>query len=271
MTEEIAWRPLTLSDVATLGDFAPASWGISLDHVLLEHLGRDYFIGRVGVHEQRIVAVGHAIANGTVGWIGNLIVSSDMRRVGLGRHLMEHLMHALRRRHCRTVTLIATADGRPLYEHLGFIVEDEYIGFETPPVLPASSNDVVRLPMRAWRTIAALDERATGERRRELLRPHLGSGWGVFSAEGRCEGFFLPGSGAGPIIARNPDAGVALLRFRARYHSRRVVVPASNAGAVAWLRETGATELFRVPRMRHGSAVARDPSMVFARGSGYSG
>ncbi len=61
-----------------------------------------------------------AIAAGTVGAIGNVIVHADYRRRGLGRVIMQAALDWLRDYGVRSVQLDATVDGRPLYTRLGF-------------------------------------------------------------------------------------------------------------------------------------------------------
>jgi ribosomal protein S18 acetylase RimI-like enzyme len=72
----------------------------------------------------RLKACITAIAYGCHGWIGNLIVSSDMRRQGLGRLLMGETLALLEEAAVESVWLTASAAGAPLYERLGFAVVD---------------------------------------------------------------------------------------------------------------------------------------------------
>ena len=64
--------------------------------------------------------------NGPVGWIGTIWVAPAARRTGLGRALTEATIEAAESAGCRTLVLVATAEGRPLYERLGFRVATEY-------------------------------------------------------------------------------------------------------------------------------------------------
>jgi GNAT superfamily N-acetyltransferase len=155
-----------------------------------------------------ILGTGVATVNGPVGWIGTIWVARAARRTGLGRALTEATIDAAESAGCRTMALVATAEGRPLYERLGFRVATEYRILEAPglggdtdpgggdngggtgraagagrgtdaghgtPILPEGA-------MQAERTIrarpfepgdldamAALDRAATGEDRRHLL------------------------------------------------------------------------------------------------------
>ena len=59
------------------------------------------------------------------GWIGNLVVTEEMRGRGLGRALMTRALAALQSVETETVWLTASAAGQPLYGKLGFRAIDE--------------------------------------------------------------------------------------------------------------------------------------------------
>ena len=61
-----------------------------------------------------------AIKYGTSGWIGNLVVSKDLRGKGIGSALMGKALAALLEAGARTVWLTASEAGRFIYERLGF-------------------------------------------------------------------------------------------------------------------------------------------------------
>ena len=54
------------------------------------------------------------------GWVGNLLVRQDLRGQGIGRILLQHVLDTLNREGVVTVWLTASAEGKPLYEKLGF-------------------------------------------------------------------------------------------------------------------------------------------------------
>lgn len=111
-----------------------------------------------------IAGSGVATINGTVGWIGTIWVRSDLRRRGLGRALTEVTIDAAEAHGCRTLVLVSTDQGRPLYEGLGFEVETWYRTMEAPDVppdaAPASGSDGSSAVRAA--TTADLDDIASG-------------------------------------------------------------------------------------------------------------
>jgi len=61
-----------------------------------------------------------AIQYGRSAWIGNLLVLPAFRQQGIGRALMEKVLHRLELSGAETVWLTASADGAHLYRTLGF-------------------------------------------------------------------------------------------------------------------------------------------------------
>jgi GNAT superfamily N-acetyltransferase len=58
-------------------------------------------------------------------WIGMVLTRPENRRQGLARRLMDDAITTAERCGIRTLKLDATDEGRPLYESLGFVVEQE--------------------------------------------------------------------------------------------------------------------------------------------------
>ena len=61
---------------------------------------------------------------GKVGYIMNLVTLPQWRRRGIARALLEHVLGVLREEGIPVASLHAAADGRTLYEDLGFEVRD---------------------------------------------------------------------------------------------------------------------------------------------------
>src|SRR5437667_357273 len=98
------------------------------------------------------VGPGLGLAHGPVGWVGTIFVAPELRRSGLGGALTRAVDDELEARGCRTVVLIATSMGRPVYEREGFGVLDEQVRFsidglpgggtwEDPRIRPFESRD----------------------------------------------------------------------------------------------------------------------------------
>jgi len=268
---DVESRDLARCDIPRLADFAPEEWGLSLDTVLFEHLEWPYFHALVLTGADRILAVGHGIMTRPVGWIGNVIVRPEVRRRGLGARITRELMDWLLGRGCRTLVLIATPMGEPVYRKLGFRTTGEYVFLRLPRLPFAPSASIERLQDRGVEELLRLDAAAIGEARRDLLQPYLAAGWGHVSADGSLDGFFLPSFGAGYIAASRPEVGLELLVFKHALYRGSTVIPAANHTALRFLIDHGAEETARAPRMEFGDDLHWRPEWIYSRASGYSG
>jgi GNAT superfamily N-acetyltransferase len=229
--------------------------------------------------------VGTAVAtiNGPVAWIGTIWVASTARRRGLGLALTEATIDAAETAGCRTLLLVATDSGRPLYERLGFSLHTWYVTLEAPGVAPTSAiaatadDDGAGPAVRALRTadldaMAALDRVATGEDRRHLLTAFAAPDTTriVTDGEDRPAGFVIRAPwGGGATVAPRADDALAILHARrlAAGPDRRVragILLENDAGATA-LAADGWTEAWRAPRLIRGEALDWRPDHIWGQ------
>lgn len=165
--------------------------------------------GVVALQDGKVVGTALCSIFGDVATMNMIIVDARMRGRGLGRALMAQVIaHG----GARELRLIATADGLPLYEKLGFVAYGEVqqqqgIAQAATPELPVrtgSAQDIARL--------AAQDLQASGMSRAGLLA--------AIAAQGEvllCEnGFALlrdfgRGRVLGPVVARDAASAAALM------------------------------------------------------------
>ncbi|KQT61748.1 MULTISPECIES: GNAT family N-acetyltransferase [unclassified Aureimonas] len=176
--------------------------------------------GTVALEGGRVVGTALATPFGEAGATVNMvIVDKSMRGRGLGRRLMAFAIEAAGGRSCR---LVATEDGRPLYEKLGFAATGEIRQHQGPvsaPARPALSADIDFADETVAAELAALDAQATGLDRSALFARLAREGrFAVLREAGRIEGFavlrpFGRGEVAGPVVARTADEAKALLGF----------------------------------------------------------
>jgi ribosomal protein S18 acetylase RimI-like enzyme len=210
-----------------------------------------------------IVGTGASIGFGATGWIGGIAVAPEARGARLGQALTEAVIEALGPR--ETLLLLASDAGRPIYERLGFEVEERLAVFWGPDgAAPAPApNGLRRLTAADRDAVAAHDARVTGETRRLAVDIGLD---GAVATPDLCAVALKPPWPALPILARDPDAGAALLRALVA-PGLRLAVPESNAAALETLRALGCTPGRDVVRMRRGAPVPRRPD---ERGGGLS-
>jgi GNAT superfamily N-acetyltransferase len=223
-----------------------------------------------------IVGTGIVTINGPVAWIGTIWVAPTARGRGLGRALTETPIEEAEGAGSRTLVLVATDAGQPLYERLGFAVQTWYRTMEAPG-LATAPDDRDEPVVRAFRlddleTMTALDREATGEDRRHLLAAFATPDTARVVTAGQDEalGFVIraPWGGGATIAPRAADA-LAILRARrlAAGPERRVragILLESDAGAAA-LAADGWTEAWRAPRLIRGEPLEWHPDHIWGQ------
>ena len=118
-----------------------------------------------------------ATVNGAVGWVGMIFVDEALRGRGLGTALTEAVIGELERAGCRSLALIASPYGRPIYERLGFATEVAYRIVAAPgrgrgPRRRSGGSGGERIGSgrrsRTTHAVLALDREATGDDRGHL-------------------------------------------------------------------------------------------------------
>jgi len=171
--------------------------------------------GVVALEEGRVVGTALCSTFGDVAMLNMIIVDEAMRGRGLGRLLMQAVMTRAAEREMR---LVATADGLPLYEKLGFVATGQIFQHQGIAI-PASSHVWVRTGnIDDIPHIAALDLAASSLPRERLLRTILRHGE-VLLAE---DGFALlrdfgRGRVLGPVVADNVATATALMSAAATH------------------------------------------------------
>ncbi|CCF00655.1 GNAT family N-acetyltransferase [Sinorhizobium fredii] len=201
--------------------------------------------GVVALEAGRVVGTTLATAYGNdCVTINMVIVDETMRGRGLGRGLMDA---ALRIAGDRPLRLVATAEGLPLYEKLGFRETGtvlQHQGIARDLAAPAKTATATGDDIAA---IAALDRIAFGADRRDLIAYLAKVGeFAVIRRNGRIAGFaalraFGRGDVIGPVVAANVDDAKALVvHFIARRSGQFIRVDTTaETGLSAWLFDQG--------------------------------
>ena len=227
--------------------------------------------GVIFVAERRgeIIGTGAGLRFGATGWIGGLGVEPASRRRGIGSRLTGQVVDWLREHGARTLLLQATAQGQPVYEHLGFVADGAYRMWTVPPSRRTRRPDGHRglRPLRAadLDAVLALDRAVTGEDRSLAVRGAWASGGYVLQEDDRLRGYHLHTPwGPGPTVAADPEAGLALLDAAQRPdESVRIGIPDINTAAARAMAKRGYEEVAGTQRMRLGPAVKWRPDLVF--------
>ncbi len=271
----------------TAADVAPASAAMLASNWGDRRLWFDFVVGSplcrpvVAEVDGEIVGTGVTSIHGTVGWIGTIWVAPTWRRMGIGTVLTEATIDSGLQAGCRTLVLVATEAGRPLYERLGFEVETWYVTVEADgvPTAPEMDERAVSVPMssRPFRSsdlaaMAALDRTATGEDRTHLLAGFAAqaSAMVLDAPDGGLAGFVVRAPwGGGATIAPKPADAMTILdaRRRAAGPGKRVRagVLLENAEGATLLEANGWTEAWRAPRLVRGAALDWQPDHIWGQ------
>jgi GNAT superfamily N-acetyltransferase len=224
-----------------------------------------------------IVATGVGTANGPVGWLGSVFVAPELRGHGLGRAVTQAVLDWLEAAGCATVVLVATDEGRRLYERMGFDVQASYRILEAPGLDGTEKAYAEHALVRPFESgdldaMATLDRRATGEDRRHLLERFAAPDTAriASSAGGSVAGFLVrPPWGGGATVAATPDDALAMITARRRTAGPagrvRVGVLDENEAGIARLLAGGFREAWSAPRMIRGASIDWRPELIWGQ------
>jgi ribosomal protein S18 acetylase RimI-like enzyme len=221
-----------------------------------------------------LVGTGVGTANGSVGWVGTIWVDPAQRGAGLGRALTQAVIDGLEAGGCRTLVLVATEEGLPLYERMGFELQTRYRILEAPGLDPADVAPDPGVRPFAWAVldaICALDLGATGEDRSHAIRRFASPDTTkVLDVDGEVRGFVIRAPwGGGATVA--PDAGDALRILDARRRASgaggrvRVGLVEDNTAGLAALEAAGLTPIWSAPRLIRGEPLAWRPDWIWGQ------
>lgn len=223
--------------------------------------------------EGAVVGTGVGTVNGAVGWVGTIYVVPELRGAGIGKTLTLAVVEALEAAGCRTLVLVATDVGRPLYERLGFTEQTHYRILELDGVASPMSEERIRpFSIHDVETASRLDRAATGEDRGHLIAafgPAYGS-WALDGQDGRLRAFLVrPPWGGGATIAENPFDVVRLLEHRLRIvgpsgRVRAGILDENRAGADL-LHGLGWRDAWSAVRMIRGEPLDWRPDWIWGQ------
>ena len=202
--------------------------------------------------------------------VGMVVVSPRMQGRRIGQHLMHAIMAGLED---RCVLLHATAEGRGLYERLGFTITGEirqHQGRATPAQLLALPEGERLRPLgrNDAKALVALDAQSAGMPREAMLRQLLAEGdTMVLARGGEAIGFsilrrFGRGHAVGPVVAPDVVRAQALVGYWCSRHAGkflRIDVDAAS-GLPEWLEVQGLPRVGMATTMVRGTPPQRGPA-----------
>jgi len=217
------------------------------------------------------------------GWIGNLIVTPDHRRDGVGTRLMEGALARLRAAGLATVRIDADPPGMGIYRRLGFVETYDSLRFWTRDLRGRAHNGVRAMSPTDRNAVAAFDAARFGDNRARFLHllGDVSDHAFVLIDDGEIAGysFVIPtqdGAQLGPTVAAGVGAARALIETAAHITDAPALVtglPATNTGGCSLLRSLGFAEGASSRRMVWGDPgqVSEDAASIYAIASGACG
>lgn len=221
----------------------------------------------VAVHGDLIVGtVTTTVYSNRLAWIGMVIVDESSRRLGIGSRLVERALHYLDSDHrVQSVALDATASGKQVYDHLGFI--DQYgvhrLQGDAPRVSAANVVGARQMHVEDLPEVIAMDSDVLGVERPRLIEELFlanPSGCSVVESDGRVAAWSFRRQGAvrwhiGPVVAVDQQvADIALSSALAAIPGEGVEVDSiegpSHAHVAARFNLAAARSFIRMARGR---------------------
>jgi predicted N-acetyltransferase YhbS len=261
-------RALKPEDVENISALNPEGWG-DITPYFRFYMANPACHPFVAEDGGRVIGSGNYNYQGEIAWLSHIIVAPEYRKQGIGKAITEFLVSELKKKACKSVMLIATPMGEPVYKKVGFQTLSKYIFLKGPKLNYSASDGIRPFQKTDMPALLELDLEVTGENRYHLLG-HQTEGWVVFRGSDLI-GFYLPKLWGGPVIAKYPEAGKALLGIRMK-EKEAIVLPEQNLLGTGFLMDHGFKE-FHEPGMRMylGENLHWQPSKIFGRIDGAFG
>jgi GNAT superfamily N-acetyltransferase len=265
----VEFKKFEQSDMGSLLNLQPEDWGDITPAFQFYTTSHFCFPLKV-IIENKIAGIGASIIHNDVAWLGQIIVHPDFRNKGIGKKISIALVELSKAHFCKTVYLIATDLGAPIYESIGFKTETHYLFFKDIKIDPhLTSQSIMPFEEKYLEQIIIMDKKISGENRLLHLGPHFSKSY-IFKEGEKIEGYFFPTFGEGLIIANNPKAGIELMKFRFQ-NKKNANLPVDNSDAVIFLHDNNIKEFRSAKRMRLGTERAWQPSNIYNRIGGNLG
>lgn len=274
VANDVQYRPMHHDDLPRAHQLSvEVKWPHRLeDWQFVHELGLGYVAEREGEVVGSALCWKFGEAHSTLGMV---IVSPEHQGLGIGKELMNKLLDALAG---RTICLIATEAGRPLYERLGFRSTGTYIHqhqgavFDVPLIPPNPGERIRPIGTNDAAALSDLWKHAEGFDRAGTIRALLEVADAVaLDKDGELEGFafyrrFGRGYVIGPVLAREERQAKALISHWIGNNIgifNRIDLR-SASGLSQWLSELGMPQVDTVLSMVRGELPPAGDMEVFA-------
>jgi len=264
-------HPLILQDLPSTRHLQPEGWN-DITIYLMEYCLQSFCRPVKVVFEKKIIGVGALILNENSAWLGHIIVDESYRGRGIGFEIVKYLIDLAIKNGAKSINLIATDLGSPVYKKAGFKTVGTYQLFKRQYEWSQRplSDQLILATSAQFEQILELDQKINGEVRRKLIEGHLNRAI-IFKEEERVEGYYFPQLAQGPIYATTEPAGTALMELK--YSTvDSAVLPNDNTIGIQFLKDNGfIPQDFTAIRMVYGAEIQWFPKQIFSRIGGNYG
>lgn len=254
-------------DINKLSDLQPEGWDDIRPH-FSSYISSPFCEPVKILYEDMVAGVGTYIRHKTTAWLAHIIVHKDFRNKGYGLQLTNVLLKNLKKFRYRTIYLIATELGYPVYLKAGFEIETEYVHFNgvrlSKDIQPSLS--IIPFDMKYKDDILKLDRIVSGEYRERILTENIETSH-IFLKRNKVKGVYFPALKDGLIIASSDEAGTELMKLRITERDT-AGFPMENITALNFLSENGFTKIKNSKRMIFGKHRKWKPKNLYNRISG---
>ena len=260
------------SDIGGLNGLPPPDWKFDYEALLKEFINEDFFYAFIKIQNNTIVATGNIFFKDKVGWLANIMVDKEYRGKGLGNEMAKFIIDYLDDKKCNSQLLLATEMGERIYQDLGFKKTTTYLGYQSETDINHSMHGNIRQLIESdLESILTLDQEINAEDREHFLVNNYELGFGYFDNKGELIGFYLPYFGRGLVLAKNPEAGIELLKIKHSESGRISYIPIENKAGIDFFTNSNFKRLENFSRMILNKESKWKPKYIYSYGSGYSG
>jgi len=259
------------SDFDKLVDIQPSEWYDPIPIHQFYHQAPYCFSFKAEINGEP-VGVGTIIYHENVAWLAHILVHKNHQRKGIGQTITTYLLNHALNKGVKTVYLIATDMGAPVYSKLGFKEETEYIIYKDIEweEKRALSSHIHPYTSNYKQAIFNLDALITGENRIDNLSLNLNTGF-VYIQKEEVVGFYLPNLGDGLIVAKEAEAGKAFMAMRLQDQQTTAIFPKDNLEAIRFMKTLNVESSGCMKRMIYGEHRPVNFKQIYNRIGGNMG
>jgi predicted N-acetyltransferase YhbS len=227
----------------------------------------------VAYEDSKRLGIATSISYGKVGWFGNLIVTENSRKMGVGSHLVEQAIKYLHGKGVKTIGLYAYPNLVGFYGKLGFKYDEDFLVLHAKTLCSITAEAFPRVTAQQIGAVAKFDSCCFGGDRKRLLE-------NIILEEGNLSYCALDGDQVvgyvaatvynqlkmawlGPSVCESTRAGLAFSLIKAALEKLagfdvHMVLPKKETALTDALFKVGFKEDFNVSRMFLGSEVAQN-------------